>query len=77
MEIEKFPLHDYASREEFAHANSIFSLDGGSYLVSFRRSALSLTSNPLRRSESVTWCGERTLPVKSPVDFPKFIPQEF
>ena len=53
MEIEKFPLHDITSREEFAHANSLFDLNGNGYLVSFRRSSLLFMIE--RTTKRVTW----------------------
>ena len=53
MEIEKFPLHDFTSREEFSHANSIFDLDGGGYLISARRSSFLYIVD--RQTKMVSW----------------------
>lgn len=39
MEIENYPLHPLNSREEFCHANSLWPLPNGDYLVSFRRNS--------------------------------------
>ena len=53
MHIEEFPLHDFTSREEFSHANSIFDLDGGGYLISARRSSYLYMID--RETKEVTW----------------------
>ena len=55
MEIEKFPLHDFTSREEFSHANSIFDLNGSGYLISSRRSSYLLMIE--RETKHMTWSG--------------------
>ena len=39
MEIEKFPLPAAGNRQEFAHANSIFPMPSGDYMISFMRSS--------------------------------------
>ncbi len=39
MEIEDYPIFSLNVREEFSHANSLFPLPNGDYLVSFRRNS--------------------------------------
>jgi len=53
MEIEKFPLHAFTSREEYSHANSIFDLNGSGYLISSRRSSYLFMIE--RETKHVTW----------------------
>lgn len=39
MELENYPIHPLNTREEFAHANALFPLENGDYLVSLRRNS--------------------------------------
>ena len=55
MEIEKFPLEPFTSREEFAHANSIFYTQDDRYLISFRRSSIVIMIDRVTRD--VVWVG--------------------
>ena len=56
MEIERFPLHNFTSREEFSHANSLFDIGGGGYLISSRRSSFLYIVE--RETKRVSWCAQ-------------------
>lgn len=53
LDIEKYALHGFNRREEFSHANAMFVLPNGDYLVSLRRSSWLLIID--RATRRVRW----------------------
>ncbi|MDA0238820.1 MAG: aryl-sulfate sulfotransferase [Proteobacteria bacterium] len=53
MEIENYPIHPLNSREEFSHANALWALDNGDYLVSLRRSSWLFIID--RKTKKIRW----------------------
>ena len=53
MEIEKYPICPLCDGKEFAHANSIFPLPNGDYLISFRHNHLIATID--RKTKKFSW----------------------
>ncbi|MDP6175697.1 MAG: arylsulfotransferase family protein, partial [Rhodospirillales bacterium] len=39
LEIENYPIHPLNNREEFSHANALWPLENGDYMISLRRSS--------------------------------------
>jgi outer membrane protein assembly factor BamB len=53
MEIENYPIHPLSRRDEFCHANSLFPLANGDYLISFRRNSWIFIID--RKTKKVRW----------------------
>ena len=53
MEIENYPIHPLNPRDEFCHANSLFPLPNGDYLISFRRNSWIFIID--RKTKKVRW----------------------
>ena len=53
MELKNYPIHPLQPRDEFCHANSIFPLSNGDYLISFRRNSMIFIID--RATKQVRW----------------------